>query len=82
VGHLSKSCPKPPKERETRGRGQIGGRDRGRRARRGGRGDYRANLTVAEGEGEVKVVFTEEDKMLFEILRWKQITAGNGIRTV
>jgi hypothetical protein len=48
VGHLSKACPKPPKEREIGGRGQTGGHDR--EGRKGGRGDYRANLMVAEGE--------------------------------
>jgi hypothetical protein len=66
VGHLSKPCPKPPKKRETGGRGQTGGHGRG------------ANLTVAEGEGEAGVVFTVEDKMLFEILRRKPIAAVNG----
>jgi hypothetical protein len=29
------------------------------------------NLMVAKGEGETGVVFTEEDKMLFEIFRRK-----------
>jgi Zinc knuckle len=76
VSHLSKACPKLPKERETCWRGQTGGRGRG--SRRGGRGDYQANLTVAEGERETGVVFTEDDKMLFEILRRKHIAAGNG----
>jgi hypothetical protein len=64
MSHLSKACPKPPRERETSG------------GRRGGR-DYRANLTVAEGE-KAGVVFTEEDKISFEILRRKKIAAGNG----
>ena len=76
VGHLSKVCPKPPTEREIGGYGRTGGRGRG--GRRGGRGDYWANLTVAKGKGEARVVFTKEDKMLFEILRRKHIAAGNG----
>jgi Zinc knuckle len=59
VGHLSKTCPKPPKERETGGRGQTEGYCHG--GRRGRRGDYWANLTVAKGEREVRVVFTKKE---------------------
>jgi hypothetical protein len=39
-----------------------------------GREGYQANLTVAEGERETRVVFTEEDKMF----RQKQIATGDG----
>ncbi|KAJ9550922.1 hypothetical protein OSB04_014967 [Centaurea solstitialis] len=48
TGHLCRACPKPPRERET------GGRGRGRGGRRGGRGGsfggYRANLTMSDRE--------------------------------
>lgn len=50
VGHLSKVCPRPLKERETVGRGQSGGHGRGRGGQRGGRGGYPANLMVVEDE--------------------------------
>jgi hypothetical protein len=36
------------------------------------------NLTVAEGEGETRVVFTEENKIFFEILGRKQIATSDG----
>jgi hypothetical protein len=77
VRHLSKVCPKPPTERETIGRGQT----RSRGGRRDGRKGYQANLTVGEKE-EARVVFTEDDKILFEILRRKQIATSDGIRRV
>jgi hypothetical protein len=35
------------------------------------------NLTIAEGEGETGVVFTEEEKIFFEILGRKQIAVGD-----
>jgi hypothetical protein len=61
---------KPPKERQIGGRGQTRGHGRGCGGRRGGRGGYWTNLTMAEEE-EVGVVFTEEDRTLLEILRRK-----------
>jgi Retrotransposon gag protein len=71
VGYLNQFCTKPPKERNLDGRGRSGGRGRGRGGRRGGRGGYQAHLTVAEGEGEETVVFTEEDHEFLEILKRK-----------
>jgi Zinc knuckle len=50
VGHLKSACTRPPKVKNLGGRGQSGGRGRGRKG--GGRGGYRANLMVAEEEEE------------------------------
>ncbi|XP_020263960.1 uncharacterized protein LOC109839912 isoform X2 [Asparagus officinalis] len=78
IGHLRHACPKPPKEGNSNGRGQFGGRGRDRGGRRGGRGGSLANLMVADGEEEADVVFTEEDQALLEVLRRKQRAAGDG----
>ena len=75
TGHLMNACPKPSKEREYGGRGQTRGRGRG--GRRGARGGYQANLMVAKEEEGTKVVFTEEDQALLEILRRKQRAADD-----
>lgn len=81
VGHLKQTCTKPPKERNSGGRGQTGGRGRGRGGRRGGgRGGYRANLMVADDEGEADVIFTDEDHELLEMLKRKQRVAVDGDR--
>jgi Retrotransposon gag protein/Zinc knuckle len=82
VGHLKQFCTKPPKERNLGGRGQSGGRGRGRGGRRGGRGGYQAHLTVAEGESEETVVFTEEDHEFLEMLKRKQKAASEGKRVL
>jgi Zinc knuckle len=76
VGHLSKACPKPPKERETGRRGQFGGRGRDRGGRRGGRGGgYWANLMVDPLVEET--CLTEEEHEFFELLKRKQKTTGD-----
>jgi hypothetical protein len=82
VGHLKQFCTKPPKERNLGGRGQSGGRGQGRGGRRGGRGGYQAHLTVAEGESEETVVFTEEDHEFLEMLKRKQKAASEGKRVL
>ncbi|KAF9672574.1 hypothetical protein SADUNF_Sadunf11G0056300 [Salix dunnii] len=46
----------------------------------GGRGGYRANLMVADDEGEADVVFTDEDHELLEMLKRKQRVAVDGDR--
>ena len=66
VGHLKQACPKPPKERDTGGRGQSGSRGRGRGGRRGGRGGNRAYLMVEEEEEEAGGDLTVEDQALVE----------------
>ena len=82
VGHLSKVCPKPPRERETDGRGQPGGRGRGCGGRRGGRGGgYRANLMV-DPHVEEETGFTAEEHELFEMLKKKQRMTGDGGKNV
>ncbi|XP_020240779.1 uncharacterized protein LOC109819453 [Asparagus officinalis] len=81
VGHLRHACTKPPKEGDSGGRVQFGGRGRGRGGRRGERGaGNRANMMVAEEGEATEMVFTEEDHMLLEILRRKQRVAGDGDR--
>ncbi|KAF9661127.1 hypothetical protein SADUNF_Sadunf19G0035400 [Salix dunnii] len=81
VGHLEQACTKPPKERNSGGRGQTRGRGCGRRGRRGsGRGGYRANLMVADDEGEADVVFTDEDHEFLEMLKRKRRVAVDGDR--
>jgi Zinc knuckle len=82
VGHLKQFCSKPPKERNLGGRDQSGGRGRGRGGRRGGRGGYQAPLTVAEGESEETVVFTEEDHEFLKMLKRKQKAASEGKRVL
>ncbi|XP_078162734.1 uncharacterized protein LOC144557937 [Carex rostrata] len=82
VGHLKQACPKPPKERDTCGRGQFGSLGRGRGGRRGGRGGNRAHLMVAEEEEEAGWELTEEDQALVEAysqgLRSKQKLTCDG----
>ncbi|KAF9667772.1 hypothetical protein SADUNF_Sadunf15G0058200 [Salix dunnii] len=81
VGHLKQACTKPPKERNSSGRGQTRGHGHGRGGRRGGeRGGYRANLMVADDEGEADMVFTDEDHELLEMLKRKQRVAVDGDR--
>jgi Zinc knuckle len=82
VGHLKQFCTKPPKERNLGGRAQSGGRGRDRGGRRGGRGGYQTHLTVAEGESEEIVVFTEEDHEFLEMLKRKQKVASEGKRVL
>ncbi|XP_039145420.1 uncharacterized protein LOC120282650 [Dioscorea cayenensis subsp. rotundata] len=77
-GHLSKACPKPPKERETGRREQSGGRGRGRRGHKGGiGGGYQAHQMI-DPQVEEKSVLTEEENELFEMLKRKQGMIGHG----
>ncbi|XP_078169017.1 uncharacterized protein LOC144563418 [Carex rostrata] len=81
VGHLKQACPKPPKERDTGGRGQSGSRGHGHGGQRGGRGGNRAYLMVIEEEEEVGGDLTEENQALVEAysqgLRNRQKPIGN-----
>lgn len=78
VGHLSRACPKPPKEREFGRRGQFSGRGRGRGGRREGRGSAiggnRANLSVSE-EDSYQTPSSEELEML-EVWRRMRIASN------
>jgi hypothetical protein len=82
VGDLKSACTRPPKVKNLGGRGQSGGRGRGRRG--GGIGGYRANLMVAEEEeeeGEREEDLSAEDQELLrqysQLLRRRQ---GGAVR--
>lgn len=80
VGYLKQACKKPPRDRNSGARGQLGGRGRGRGGRRGGgRGGYQAHLTVTEGEDEGSVTgvgFSEEDQTFLDVLLMRKQKVG------
>jgi Zinc knuckle len=86
IGHLRQVCPKPPKERDSSGRRQSGGRGCGRGGRKGGgQGGYRTNLMVEKEKdySMSSVLFLKEDRVYIEVLQRKQkeAEAGDGVST-